>query len=249
MNSLLLETSGRAGWVALVDAKGEISVRHLDRNRRHARDLAPAVGDLLGTAGLSAPQIDWIAVSQGPGSYTGLRVGMASALAFRFATGCHLLLAPTFSLLAEMVGHELFSGATQEVTRLEIVADALKGWIYHEGFARNSQGIWESHRPLAVQTTEMWRGVRDPGALVLVASDQGPSCEQAGPEKERKPELVPWLECEARAVAVHPQAMARWCTRKALAQQWNDTDSAEPLYLRPSSAELQMETLSKGKSP
>lgn len=96
MIALLLETSGKQGFVALSEAGNLVAVRTLDESRRHARDLAPLVGEILRERQVSSLAVGVVAVSQGPGSYTGLRVGIASALAFRFATDCHMMLVPTF---------------------------------------------------------------------------------------------------------------------------------------------------------
>src|SRR4051812_21019798 len=83
---LLLETSQPVALVALADGDALGAVRRLDETRRHARDLAPAVADLLAAAGWRPRDLDGVAVGSGPGSYTGLRVGLMSAKALAFAT-------------------------------------------------------------------------------------------------------------------------------------------------------------------
>src|SRR5207245_2582512 len=97
---LLLETSGRVGHVALAEGQTLRGARRLDEARRHARDLAPAVRDLLKDAGWTAKSLDAVIVSRGPGSYTGLRVGIMSATALAYATGCKLLGIDTFAVIA-----------------------------------------------------------------------------------------------------------------------------------------------------
>ena len=78
---LLIETSGRVGQVALADGPSVVGVRRLEESRHHARDLAPAVADLLAAASWTPRDLSAVAVSRGPGSYTGLRVGIMSAKA------------------------------------------------------------------------------------------------------------------------------------------------------------------------
>jgi tRNA threonylcarbamoyl adenosine modification protein YeaZ len=56
-----------------------LASRRLDEARRHARDLAPAVAELLAAQGWRARGLHAVFVSRGPGSYTGLRVGIATA--------------------------------------------------------------------------------------------------------------------------------------------------------------------------
>src|SRR5205085_7377236 len=97
---LVLETSGRSGQVALAHGDDLLAVRSLDETRRHARDLAPAVKDLLTQQGWQVRDLDAVFVSRGPGSYTGLRVGIMSAKALAYATGCALLGIDTFAAIA-----------------------------------------------------------------------------------------------------------------------------------------------------
>src|SRR6516225_5973122 len=85
---LALETSGRVGRVGLAEGPELILERTLDASRRHAQDLAPSVAKLLHLRGWRPCDLDGVVVSIGPGSYTGLRVGVISAKALAFATGC-----------------------------------------------------------------------------------------------------------------------------------------------------------------
>src|SRR5436305_12105366 len=113
---LLLETAGRAGWAALAEGERLRGLRRLDEARRHARDLAPAVADLLAAAAWKPSDLHAVAVDRGPGSYTGLRVGLISAKALSYATGCALLLLDAFAVVAEQ--------APPGVSRLDVLADA-----------------------------------------------------------------------------------------------------------------------------
>src|SRR5207253_4227955 len=88
---LILETSVRTGQVALAHGEELLGVLRLDEARRHARDLAPALAELLAQQGWKARELDAVFVSRGPGSYTGLRVGIMSAKTLSYATGCALL--------------------------------------------------------------------------------------------------------------------------------------------------------------
>src|SRR5216684_2191388 len=98
---LILETSGRVGQVALAQGSRLCGMRRLDEARRHARDLAPAVANLLAEQGSSPRDVQGVIVSRGPGSYTGLRVGIMSAKTFAYATGCALIAVETFAAIAQ----------------------------------------------------------------------------------------------------------------------------------------------------
>src|SRR5262245_23721817 len=113
---LILETSSRVGQVALAEGETLRGVRRLDEAGRHARDLAPAVRGLLAEAGWTAKMLDAVIVSRGPGSYTGLRVGIMSAKALAYATGCALVAIETFTAIARQ--------APVGVARIDVLADA-----------------------------------------------------------------------------------------------------------------------------
>src|SRR4051794_41119093 len=143
---LLLETSGRGGRVGLA-VGGVVTQAALDPARRHNRDLAPAADELLRAAGLTPRQLHGVMVSVGPGSYTGLRVGVMSAKALAYATGCRLVAVPTFHAIAEQT-----AGEAQTV---DVIADALQGLVYAQRFRRTDAG-WEPADELRIEPFDAW---------------------------------------------------------------------------------------------
>ena len=85
---LLLETSGRDGLVGLGLGTTVVAERRLDGARRHAQDLGPAMAAALKEMNWRASMINAVGVGLGPGSYTGLRVGVMAAQAFAYARNC-----------------------------------------------------------------------------------------------------------------------------------------------------------------
>lgn len=79
MLSIALETSHRAASVAL-EWNGELTELHLDPQQAHASDCLGLIADWFQERELSAQSIDRVLVGTGPGSYTGLRIGIATAL-------------------------------------------------------------------------------------------------------------------------------------------------------------------------
>ena len=73
---LILETSGRAARAGL--ARDSVVVRHaeLDAARRHAKEMVPTIDAMLKAESLRPADLAGVMVSRGPGSYTGLRVGL-----------------------------------------------------------------------------------------------------------------------------------------------------------------------------
>ena len=90
MRILLIETSGSAGSVALADETGLLAEETLPAARKQARDLAPKLQSLLRSQSWNARSVDLVLVDVGPGSYTGLRVGLTTAKSFCYAVGCEI---------------------------------------------------------------------------------------------------------------------------------------------------------------
>jgi tRNA threonylcarbamoyladenosine biosynthesis protein TsaB len=216
---LLLETSGRAGWAALAEGERLCGLRRLDEARRHARDLAPAVAELLTAAGWKASDLHAVAVDRGPGSYTGLRLGVMSAKTLAYATGCGLVLLDCFAIVVEQ--------APPDADRLDVVADAQQDRVYVQPFVR--QGAWRATAPLAVRRFADWLADRE-----LTARVTGPGLRKW---EAQLPADVPRLSAELWEPL--PQSMLRLALSRWRGGERDDLFAAEPLYLRPSSAEEQ----------
>lgn len=98
---LLIETSGVYCSVALAVGPDVAQIVQSDKEFDHSRVLNTHIDQLLAQEGLNLQQIDGIAVSAGPGSYTGLRVGVSMAKAMTFALDIPLLAVDTLAALAE----------------------------------------------------------------------------------------------------------------------------------------------------
>lgn len=83
---LAVETATDVGSVALGEAEGPFVARSFERGMIHGREIAPAVDALLRERGLTARDLGLLAVDVGPGSYTGLRVGLAAVKGLAYAT-------------------------------------------------------------------------------------------------------------------------------------------------------------------
>lgn len=98
--TLCLETGIAGGSIALFDGDGRVAGQIGEGSTSRSEDLLPAVEALLREANATALDIVRIAVSLGPGSFTGLRIGIASALGLSKALKCEVVGVP---LLAAML--------------------------------------------------------------------------------------------------------------------------------------------------
>lgn len=98
---LLIETSTSVLSVALAVDGTVVAERICREPRMQASLTAPLVKEVLDEAGLKAPDCDAIAVSSGPGSYTGLRVGVSTAKGLAFGAGKPLIAVGTLDILVD----------------------------------------------------------------------------------------------------------------------------------------------------
>ncbi len=105
MTVLAFETSGSVlSLTLLIHADAEPRVLHMmrDTGLHHAEHLAASARDLLAAAGSSVDDVDLVACTGGPGSFTGLRIGMATAKGFAAARNVPFIAVPTLDIWAEI---------------------------------------------------------------------------------------------------------------------------------------------------
>ena len=95
-----LETATDVCSVALMEDDDLTAELTIDRPRAHARSLAGLIQEALHYGGLEAKVLDAVAVSMGPGSYTGLRIGVSTAKGLALSAGADLVGVPSLEALA-----------------------------------------------------------------------------------------------------------------------------------------------------
>lgn len=100
MKVLAVESSTMTGAVALLDGDRAVAEYRLNIEMTHSERLLPAVDHLLTTARVQLADVDGFAVAIGPGSFTGLRIGVSTVKSLAFATGRPLRGVPTLDALA-----------------------------------------------------------------------------------------------------------------------------------------------------
>lgn len=119
---LCIETASTNCSVALgVDGKMVALKEDYDLNFSHAERLHIFIRDILAENKLELSQLDAIAISKGPGSYTGLRIGVSAAKGFCFSLDLPLISVPTLTALAHQVtGKEGFIVPMLDARRMEV---------------------------------------------------------------------------------------------------------------------------------
>ncbi|AMV30109.1 tRNA threonylcarbamoyladenosine biosynthesis protein TsaB [Gemmata sp. SH-PL17] len=214
---LVLETSSRVARVGLARAGVIVGAAELDSSRRHARDMISTIDALLKAEALGPRDLTGVMASRGPGSYTGLRVGLMTAKALAYATGCELRAVDTFAAIAHQ--------APAEATHVWVIADALQAQVYAQRYAKRHDG-WFPENPLQILATGVFvaglaGGEMVSGPGVGVYDGQIPVANARAPEADREPRVESVL-----AVGLKLPALTQ-----------DELFALEPLYLRGSSAE------------
>jgi len=221
-NVLVVDTATRRATVALVGSDGVVHGVYHDQAAMHAERLLGMLDDVvvearLAVAPVSLAAVDLIAVGKGPGSFTGVRVGMAAAKGLAFALGI-----PVVGVLSlASIAHT----AREVVGDCPVVSliDAKKGEVFAACFGRDGQ--------LLVGPTHIARN--DVAAWIASAPSMGDDTivvgEVAGELALEGCKWVRSAECDlpgARAMAA--LAVATWS-----ANNEDQIDGLEPLYVRP----------------
>ena len=223
---LILETSSKISQVAIARGDTILAKRDINETRRQAQDLVPTMNDLLSGQAMKPTDIDAVIVDIGPGSYTGLRVGIMTAKTIAYATGCVLLTMDTMRTIAEQ--------APQEAELLDVFIDAQQDRVYPQRF----QQVGDNRQPVSEMTIcpfAEWLTEKDKPSHV-----SGPGLRD---KQDRIPEGVNVVEMhdwQPRA-----ESLLRLGLPRFLRGEKDDVWAVEPLYLRPSAAEEQWDRLGK----
>lgn len=219
MHILGIETSGFGGSVALRSEERTLAARELTQaGRRHAQTLVQEIAELFRSAGLRPHDCDLVALSIGPGSFTGLRVGAVCANTFAYAADCRLVAVDTYLAIAE--------AAPAEFQQLHVIGNAQRQELFFAEYHRNPDGMWTRHGKIEIANAETWLG------------KQPPSSGLTGPGVD---DFSQWLPPDCRTVPdtlrnPHAETVARIGERLA-PDALPGGSSLEPFYLRKSAAE------------
>ena len=224
MKILALETSAKAVSAAVAEDGKILCSGYQDTGLTHSRTLMPIVEHILQNTGLTVQDMDAIAVAAGPGSFTGIRIGVSAAKGLAFAADKP---AAGVSTLAAMARNVSFAGGL-----VVCAMDARRNQIYNALFDARDGAITRLTPDRAIGLAELAEELRgDPRPKTVVGDGArlclnaltaaGIPCRLAPPHLVMQIAMSVALEAEALAAAgklVSPQAL-------------------EPVYLRPAQAD------------
>jgi tRNA threonylcarbamoyladenosine biosynthesis protein TsaB len=235
MTLLAIDTTGPRAEVAVVGDEETLAVDAFEHRMDLARLLMPRVDAVLTRAGVALQSLAGIVVSLGPGSYTGIRIGVVTAKALAYAGGLPLAGVPTLEALAAEADAATPSGADAGVgvpaplpgaERLICALIPARADEYYAALYQRADGGLRPRAAASVMRLEalVERLVRYPGR-VLVAGDAPEAASRLA--SALGPRL---LQREGAA-----RGLARWVAalgRPRLATGGDDPATLAPLYVR-----------------
>lgn len=223
MNLLAIETATNVCSVA-VWKRGSVACElTLNRPRAHAENIVPLISDALTYAGLKPSDIGVVAVSAGPGSYTGLRIGASTAKGFAVAVDASLVAVPSLAALAESARGAMANGDV-------IVAafDARRDEVFAAAFRSGPSSTLTTFRPTAaviVADAAEWLDAAD--ARVVLVGDGAEKMRIAFADAGRSADLL-------SPTVFHPRAATVAVLGARLIEDGQMVDVAEfePHYLK-----------------
>lgn len=223
-----IDTATQQVGCAIGGHEGVLASAHSSRGKRHAETLTPAIDFVRRQARVELTEISVVAVDLGPGLFTGLRVGIASAKAIAHALRIPMIGVTSLDLVAFPV---------RFTSRLIVAAlDARRGEIFYSFYRQVPGGIQ--------RLTEPEVGSPDDLASEIIA--RGEDCLMVGDGALRYQDLYSGLSKVelAEQTLAYPTATAlvQLAHAQALREEWVNSWDLEPLYLRSPDAEINWST-------
>ena len=213
---LAVDTSGMQGSFAITDASQLLLKGQLNDGRRNAQSLVAEVDRAFRVLNIAATDIRTVAVSIGPGSFTGLRVGLTFAKTFAWLNQASLVAVDTLQAIALQ--------APADMETVTAVIDAQRGELFAGTYR------WDAESGCRVLMNSV--GVSTQDALPADYPLTGPGLLKLRPEVAAVHRLLDSSFWDPRASAI-----AAIGTRMAQRKQFSSPESLEPVYIRLSYAE------------
>ncbi len=219
---LALETSGMLASAAIFHEDRCLVSGSLLDGQRTAAELTPLIARLLEQAQLAPADVEVIAVVVGPGSFTGLRVGVTTAKIFAYAVGARLVSIDTLTAYASQV--------SLRYERLDVILDAQRRELLVGSFASQASGMPRSLSLPRRLGEPAWRDTLTRGTLV---------CGPAVAKLSSLPAGVQVVNATGDRLLVETIGRLGW--QRAQEGSWADVWTLTPDYFRKSAAEEKRE--------
>ena len=217
-NILCLNTCFRSAEIMAVGEKVEFE--RVDANCKHSEHVLPEVEKVLERANLGVKDIDVLGVCVGPGSFTGIRIGVALVKGFGFSRDLPCVAFNSFEVIAEQ-----YFLNQKEADEVVVVLDGLGGFVFVSKLGQKGEVLVE---PTCMSLAEMAEFIKQN------------SCEYVCHEDDKD-------KFALKSVELTQAAYENVLNRKLLAGKTVSCAEISPLYLRKSQAEVELEKKNANK--
>lgn len=223
-----IETAGTQVGVAIGGHEGVLASAHSARDRRHAESLTPQIEFVAKQARVSLSEISVVAVDVGPGLFTGLRVGLASAMAIAHALGVPMIGVSSLDMLAFAARHSS--------RRIVTCLDARRGEVFTASYRAVPGGVQRITEPTVAVPSELCSELVAVKEDVLLVGD-------GALRHEDDFKGLKHVEFAGQDLA-YPSArsLVDIAHHRALREEFVQASELEPLYLRLPDAEINWKT-------
>lgn len=223
MRILAIESSAVAASAAVTDNGALLAEEFTQTALTHSVTLLPSIDSVMKKSGLSLKDIDIIAVTEGPGSFSGLRIGVTTAKTIAYASGKKTVGVSTLFALAAALPF-----ADKVICP---IMDARRDQVYNAMYRPNNGEFELLREPRAISAAELLEDISALGEDVIFIGDGVPRFKEYFiKELGRAAHFAPEHLCAARASLVAFAAELGNCSAK-------DPNDLNPVYLRLSQAE------------
>lgn len=231
MKILAIETSTMLGGVAIMEEPGGLIAEvRLNVKTAHSERLMTVIDHVLKQAGMDVSEIDAFGVAIGPGSFTGLRIGLSTVKGFSYATGKPVVSVPTLEAFAWNFPYSAYPVCT--------MLDARKKEVYAAVFRWRDGGFERVMNEASIRPSDLLNAIEGPvifageGALLYRETIEAIAGENA---------MFPPHQC----MVPSPSNVAHLGLKKAVNGDFSEPVSLIPFYIRKSEAEIKMESRKK----
>jgi len=220
--NLAIETTGRIGSVALGCGAEVLGVEVFSAALRHAVELLPTIDRLCASSGVAPAEIAEVYVSGGPGSFTGIRIGITVARTLAWAGDIRVVRVPTLDVIAQNALD--VAGAP---THLAVFLDAKRNKVYAASFERSGDSYRRTSEPAEHNADAFLDAVPKPVGIT------GEGVLFVG-EIAKRSGVIVLAECTFRARAEVVYRLGYEAARRGC---FDDLNTLTPIYVRRPEAE------------
>jgi tRNA threonylcarbamoyladenosine biosynthesis protein TsaB len=230
--AVAIETSGRVGSIAVVRDGQVVAEEQFPHGLQHAAHIVPILDRLIRRQGWSPADVQELYLSIGPGSFTGLRIGVTLAKTLAMATGVRIIAVPSVRVLVE--------NSPAEARHVVVVLDAKREQIYGARFERagveqpQATGQWLEREP--AHLTSLPAMLASSPRPVHLLGEGLPYHQRFLPEADPDVYTTPPDSWPARATAVAMLGLAM-----SASSQFADPLTLAPIYIRRPEAEEKLD--------